>query len=298
MIPFFVKVRSEDIVKTDPIKIDAVLTPTSMRWTEARVEDNVDVTVYKYTANWVGNDDPHHETVDPTIFEGELLYKMYKDGRMEVTGSLRMEPTGTDITANFIKYSIHLPFAFPEEKPQVSAKWKYADFPGLITTTNTDSIPISNAELNMDYTDSYPYHLNVWLAWPNSNSESDAALFKLAAELSDPRFTEDMTIDNYLNHFTFNINYSGWWRAEKLPTIVPAESYNSDFAGLYTTTGMVAMLSAPSTTLGVTVRALAIDTTVRNHGYYTTVDGINWLLCTYQSTNETGYIREDLLIAQ
>ena len=297
MIPFFVKVRSEDIVKTDPVDIGAILVPTSMRWEEARVEDNVDVTIYKYTAKWSNKTDPHNETIDPAQFEGDLIYKMYKDGRMEVSGCLKMERISTESSSGLLGYSVHLPFAFPEENPNILATWKYGDYPGLTMVTAVDSVPITNAELSTEYTESYPYHFTIWLAWTGNDADSEE-LFKNLAMKADPYFNGNETVDDYLEHFTFNINYSGWWRAEKLPNVVPAESYEQDYAGLYVTTGMVALLSAPSTTLGVTVRALAMGTIVRNHGYYTESDGSIWLLCTYQSTNEIGYIQRDLLITQ
>lgn len=296
MIPFFVKVRSEDIVSTNPVEIDSVLVPTSSRWEESRVENNVDYTLYEYSADWSDKKDPHNETIDPEVFKGKLLYKLYKDGRMEVTGQLVMERI--ESTSGTMRYSVHLPFAFVESSPIINAQWAYASIPNMIAVSTAESVAISNAELNKENTGEYPFHLNIWMNWLDSGSTASATAFNALAPTVDPLYKSGMVLDDYFKHFTFSINYSGWWRPEKLPDVVVAESFDEGFAGLYKTTGMVAMLSAPDAAAGITVRSLGVGTTVRNHGYYTAVDGVNWLLCIYQATNESGYIREDLLIPQ
>lgn len=298
LIPFFVKVRSEDIVKTDPVDIRSVLVQTSMRWQEERVEDNVDATIYRYTTEWADKDDAHNETVDPEKFKGDLTYKLYKDGRMEVTGWMKMEFIDSDPTTGLLNYTVHLPYAFAESNPALHASWKFANLPFLVTAVNVDSVAITNAELNIESTGTYPYHLNVMAAWPYSETGTEAALFKNLATKLDPDYTPGMTVDEYLYSPTFNINYSGWWRLEKLPDIAIAKSYDEGLSGLYKTTGLVNLLSAPSMVDGKIVRPLPIGIVVRNHGYYTEIDGTKWLLCTYQSTNETGYIPSDILVAQ
>lgn len=293
MIPFFVKVRSEDIVKTNPVDIGAVLVPTSQRWVEDRVEDTVDATIYRYTADWIDKSDPHNETIDPTIFSGDLVYTMYKDGRMFVDGTMLMEMTAPVDADGCTKYSVHLPYGFVENHPVLNASWSYGNVYGLNMVVQVNSIPITNAELNEDYTDQYPYHLVIWSRIQNTNARDELETF---AQRVDPLFPGDM--DQYLGYFPIHISYRGWWRPVQLPYVIPAEDYLLDLSGLYTTMGLIAMLSAPSQTLGKIVRSLANNTTVRNHGYYTEVDGIRWLLCTYQATGEIGYIREDMLIAQ
>lgn len=293
MIPFFVKVRSEDIVKTNPVEIGAVLVPTSQRWIEDRVEDTVDATVYRYTAEWADKSDPHNETIDPTVFSGDLVYTMYKDGRMFIDGVLNMELIEETDSDGCFKYSVHLPYGFVEDHPVLNVTWAYGDVVGLNMVAQVDSVAITNAELSEEYTEKYPYHLIVWSCIKGTDAQIELGVF---AQRVDPQFPN--TVDQYLEHFPIRVSYRGWWRPVQLPNVVPAEDYLLDLAGLYTTTGLIAMLSAPSQTLGKIVRSLASKTVVQNHGYYTEVDGIKWLLCTYQATGEIGYIREDMLIPQ
>lgn len=296
MIPFFLKVRSDDIVPTNPVQIDSVLVPTSMRWEEVRVEEDVDVTVYKYAANWTDRHDVHNETVDPLKFTGELLYKLYKDGRMELYGDLDMEFMDTDTATGLLEYSVHLPYAFPEARPVFDADWKFVDLPDLIVASYVEAVPITNAELNKETgTNPYPYRLKALVGWDHGETGSKADRFKALALKLDPKYTSGKSISDYLRRFQLKLNYTGWWRPEKLPDVVVAESFDDQLVGLYTTIGMVAMLSCPSTTDGVTIRAIPMHATVRNHGYYTDVDGVRWLLCLYQATSENGYIPLSML---
>lgn len=116
MIPFFLKVRSEDIVPTDTIKINTVLSRTSLKWTEELVSDTTDATVYKFTRNFSGSTgelDNHGELSTACVENGVIYYHMFKDGRAHIEGEVQISNQGRDgngDTESSIKI-IDLPYA-------------------------------------------------------------------------------------------------------------------------------------------------------------------------------------------
>lgn len=116
MIPFFLKVRSEDVVSTDTIKIDKVLQHTSLKWSEELVSDTIDSTVYKFTRNFSGSTgelDENGELSTACVENGVLYYHMFKDGRAHIEGEVQISNQGRDgngDTESSIKI-IDLPYA-------------------------------------------------------------------------------------------------------------------------------------------------------------------------------------------
>lgn len=115
MIPFFLKVRSEDIIPTDKISIGKVLKRTSMKWSESLVSNSQDATVYKFTRNFSGNIgdlDNNGEESTGCVENGILYYYLFKDGRAHIHGDVQISNQGRDGngTDNSTKI-IDLPYA-------------------------------------------------------------------------------------------------------------------------------------------------------------------------------------------
>ena len=297
MIPFFVKVRSRDIIPDNPIDITAALTQTSTRWNLDRVEDSVDVTVYKYTANWTSKTDPNAETVGTDVCDGELYYYLYKDGRMEVRGSMRLSVSNVQAmlnnTVSEYRYDIYLPFAFPEYNPRINTSWTYGAAAEASIATVVEKTKITNLLLNPGLSNAtlYPslFKTHMIVATNRTPLTQDYA-FSHDAEFGSG------SADNYMrNRFPITFTYYGWWKPVPEVEIVNAESYDGVISGAYRTTGMVNLLSKPDSVYGEIIRPLQTGSVVRNYGYYTLRDGVRWFLMNYPATNERGYIPESLL---
>lgn len=99
MVPFFLKVRSEDVISTDRVYIRKVLRHTSMKWSETLVNDTPDVTVYKFTRNFSGNIgdiDSNGEEATGYVENGVLYYYLFKDGRAHIHGEVQVSNQGRD----------------------------------------------------------------------------------------------------------------------------------------------------------------------------------------------------------
>lgn len=298
MIPFFVKVRSRDIIADNPIEISSVLKPTSGLWNLDRVEDTVNATTYKYTAQWTSRENPQSERVGTDFGDCELIYTLYKDGRMDINGTLRVSrssrQTIDSVDFSEHRYDIYLPFAFPESKPEIHVSWKFGLFPECGMSNRVISTEISNLIMNPNLADKtkYPFLLNVYLYMDTEGAGVPMSSF---VAQWDPKFTGSNLNSYHSESFPIAISYSGWWKPIPEVEIENAKEYDGTIAGAYKTKGSVPLLSMPDATDGVIIRPLPGKTLVRNYGYYTTRDGVRWLLVVYPDTNERGYIQESAL---
>lgn len=303
MIPFFINVRSRDITPDNPITIDAALQHTSTRWTQYRVEDSVPVTVYKYTANWENTTDANGETVYSDWCDGNLTYYLYKDGRVELDGIIRLK--ASDISIGDIPeytYTIALPYALPESNGVIETSWAYAPSPYFYISSTVEDMMIENAQINFNHTNTntYPFKLKTVVSRPDTTTAA-MKLFQSMLDNCDSEYS-DYSNSDYSNalaymadRFPIKIHYSGWWKDITTIVVDQPEAYDGEIAGTYKTNGMVSLLSKAGSDEGQVVRTLVVNTSLRNYGYYTKVDEVRWMLMVYEGTQETGFIPETLL---
>jgi hypothetical protein len=290
MIPFFLKVRSSDIVKNTSVDIYSALTNTSGRWDLTRQENDVDGVVYEFTADWESDTDPNGGLTGSRVCKGSLTYYMYNDGRYEIHGHLRMCPVSTEeVTSNMDHhvYSVYLPFAFTEEHPMIRVGWAYGNSYELAIASQVDDAKITDLILNSGSTDTneYPFLLKINVFDSGAGASALDALRKLA----DPDYN-DLTIHDYIqNAFPVRIDYCGYWRAHAADVDDPT-SYDEQYSKDYLTACDTNMLTKPSLILGENVEYLPIDTPVRCSGYYTLTGETTWLYVTHAATNMSGYI--------
>lgn len=294
MIPFFVRVRSEDIEVTNPVDLSAALTQTSTRWTLTRSEQLVDVTYFRYTANWADTEDPNAEAVGCEFIDAYLDYYLYNDGRMEVDGIIRAKGTFEAIDEKYgiVTREIYLPFAF-EETPVFDASYAYGSCSGITTAASVTGAQITNQHLNMDMvdTDEYNFLLNLTSIAP-LNAELDTAvpITKVQSITESNEAYKDAEYIDYVNdYFPIHVHFNGYWRSHESVIIGTPESRDSTLTGTYKTTGAVNMYAEADTTSDK-VRSLPAKTEVHCSGYYTdTVDG-RFLFVSYTPTAQTGFI--------
>lgn len=165
MVPFFVNVRSEDVIITDKINIDDVLKQTSTRWGLSKVIDNIIETVYIYSASWTSASDSLQEDIPVERFEGTVEYHLYKDGRLEIIGLCE---------SSYVSDSYHtimpskgfycdsvcvLPFEIPHglTEQDISITPAYLVGGGVAMSVSMSNKPITNYELNDHGTNTNAY---------------------------------------------------------------------------------------------------------------------------------------------
>lgn len=292
MIPFFTYVRSSDIVPTNPVDITTALVHTSTRWNEVRVEDSTGVTIYYYQANWDFPTDPNNEQVGSNSFDGELMYRMYKDGRMEIEGEMRVARADTN-AEGLSEYYVYLPFAFPEDTPKVGVEWIYGSTPDMAMAGTVASAQITNMQLNPTLsTEEYPFLLKYYIL----PTTTDMPSFDTLRHLVEYGDLKNLTLDDYMDKLPVKVSYQGWWRDPMTVDIDAATNQDASYVGLYRTTGMVTMISRPDELTGVSIRPLKKGITISCGGFYSVADdGVVWLLVTYTGTGEQGYVKTDML---
>lgn len=218
MVPFFVKVRSEDIVPTDPVVIGNALKQTSTRWKLKREEDRVDVTYYHYEASWDSTYDANAETVGSSFMDGYLDYYLYKDGRLEIDGMVRANGTYTAIDDNYgqVVSKVYLPFAFAED-PVIETTYGFGACEGVTTTATVIADQITNQKLNLNTEDTgkYNYLMNLYAVLPvNATVSSAVPLEKIRAIRETNTTYKNANYATYIaSYFPYHIHYSGYWKS-------------------------------------------------------------------------------------
>lgn len=299
MIPFFVKVRAQDVISVNPVDIATALKETSTRWELVRMEDDIEVTVYRYEASWTSSNDVNAEVVGSELMNGWLEYYLYKDGRLDIKGVVRASGTFAAIDSVYgqISTQVYLPFALNEESPMFNIGYGPGLCPNIALGAKLGSAVVSNQQLNLNNVDTnkYPFLLNLYGIVPVNGTLSSVVPLEKIRDLADDPEYGNYDYSTYIkNYFPYRIEYHGYWRGEETVVIEEPESYSDGLLGSYKTTGAVNMLSGPSIQSEI-VRPLPVNTLVKCNGYYTNVDGVNWLLCEYTNTNQLGYIPESYL---
>jgi hypothetical protein len=290
MLPFFMKVRSSDIVKNTNVDIYSALTYTSGRWDLARQENGVDSVMYEFTADWDSDVDPNGGVVGSTKCKGSLSYYMYMDGRYEIHGYVRMNPVeSTAISGNTDHhvYSVYLPFAFKEYHPMLRVGWAYGNTYELAIASQVDEAPITDLIINpSEDKTKYPFllKLNVF------DTGAGASALDELRKLADPDYNDLSVHDYIMNAFPVTIDYRGYWRSHALDVEEP-QYYNEGYSGDYITTPEETnLLTKPSLILGEIIETLPKETAVRCNGYYSTTGSTTWLYVVHTATNTTGYL--------
>ena len=242
MIPFFVKVRSKDIIPTNPVEIEKVLQPTSHRWTLYHVSDRVDSTVYEFHADWRSTDDPEGESYNdlPTEFTGVIVYKLYKDGSVDVEGTLQILrddrhpapfPPPTKLDTN-LAFNIPLPFELPKMSWNLKEPFARSDnisvsqpngsiIPGTFLSVNVYREQIQNLAINPNLTNKteYPYILCIRKLVETPDSMSQNNTFHKHCLWFDyvtgvPHNSTDELFRDILSA-PVKFNFSGYWKLPK-----------------------------------------------------------------------------------
>ena len=295
MHPFFLRVRSEDIISSNPIQIDSALKETSTRWKLERFEDDVDVSYYRFIANWSTRNDSNAETVSSDYSDSEIAYYLWKDGRMDIEGTIRVSSyDGKDledaIDNNFhgLPYKIWLPFAM-QENDIFQTTFALGDCYGVTTYSYLESDTIKNQKLNPhgNDKDKYLYGLNLFAVVPKDTDTSIFEKMRKAAEVDSYR---NLKHDEYMKQrFPFHISYRGYWRSAVDGEVQNPTSINDEYAGWWAVEKQTPMRPTTSTTSSI-IRNLEVGVKVRNYGYYAKSGDKVYLFVTLTATNQVGYV--------
>lgn len=306
MVPYFQKVRSSDIVPNNEIDIEQVTKLTSMRWVNDRTDNHVDRTSYRMIGEWDSKYDLNGETVGSDFCRGELIYDLYKDGRMKISGNLRLsgaEKTHVQhLSADMITFRVYLPIAFNEDSPKLRVQWAYGSHPMCNIMYAVRKAAITNYQLNpMADATEYGYLLEIFLIDYNegeSVSEYGTLYHNLCRKVDTEFHNTGETYADYVsNYFPFTISYDGWWKREQSVGLELPQKYDDEVLGTYKTSGYVPMLNKPDLVTGNVIRRLDPLITVKCNGYFTInpITEMRFFLCELPGTLDSGYIPENML---
>ena len=225
MIPFFVKVRSKDIVPTDTVDIDKVLTKCSLRWNLTEKEDRVDYTHYRFTANWDNASDPNAEVVGCDHMNSYIDYEMYKDGRMfvkwlgQVSGTLNT--SDLDATKNNSHREFYIPYALPNGKiyNTLDTKIVGGDLNSIMIGATLDPSVITNTELVAASTDEYNYKISMDVQAPTAVADAADLVWRsnymsgVDQSVISEIATDTTAYNNYINRYMpVQFTYEGRWK--------------------------------------------------------------------------------------
>lgn len=300
MTPFFVNVRSQDIVTTDPIEITSALKQTSTRWKLVRTEDRVECTFYHYEASWETSSDVNAEAVGSSFMEGYLDYYLYKDGRMEIDGKLRADGEYTAMRDNYAYTNtlVYLPFAF-SNTPEVTVEYALGSCENVTLAATVEDAKITNQKLNLNGKDEadYTFALRIHNVIPlNDDLLASVPINKIRRVADSSDTYKDCDYLTYVKkYFPCRVHYKGYWRSHESVVVDTPESQDDSLTGSYATIAPVNMY-ASANTKSEKIRTLATKTTVQCSGYYTEVDGEKFLYVFYAPTAQYGYIHSSYLI--
>lgn len=301
MVPFFVKVRSQDIVATDPIDITGVLKQTSTRWNLVRKEDRTDLTYYRFEANWDSKYDANAETVGSDLMDGYIDYYFYKDGRLSVDGNIRAtaEYNAINDTYATIASDVYLPFAF-NEIPELRTNFGLGTCSEVTVGAKVITAQITNQKLNLNSADKTEYNFLMKLVGivpVNSTVASAVPLENLKNFAESDETYKDAAYDVYIkSYFPFHIEGKGFWKSHDETISVP-KSFDESLIGTYEVSDTTNMLIDADPTSSA-VCELAEHTKVVSYGKYTETKNGKFLACEYTPTQQVGYIHVDYLVKQ
>ena len=220
MIPYFVKVRSEDIFPTNPVVIEDVLQHTSTRWELIRVVNETDATYYYFTQKYENpGEDTYGEVIPSNYLDARICYKLHKDGMMTVSGTFRTdgvlnEESSIDaMKALVYEKTIHLPYALPVDNPlgyDVSAKYANGDIHLMSFGATVARTEITSNGINygLEDTTQYPFVLKVIQARKTEEGYNPLAEFKNSMDSG----YEDVDVTTYgAKYIPIRFEFNGFW---------------------------------------------------------------------------------------
>lgn len=220
MIPYFVKVRSEDIVPTDPVPIGDVLQHTSMRWDLIREVDETDATYYYFKQQYENpEEDTYGEVIPSNYLDATICYKLHKSGMLTVSGTFRTdgvldsESSIDAMKALVYEKTVHLPYALPIDNPlgyNISAEYACGDihlmsFGAAVKKTE---ITCNGINYGLEDTNQYPFVLKVIQARKTEEGYNPLEEFKNSIDTG----YEDVDVTTYgANYIPIRFEFKGFW---------------------------------------------------------------------------------------
>jgi hypothetical protein len=151
-VPFFPHVRESDIIYDDPIDITTELDQMSERWVLNIGTDTVDRTSYTFHSEYKNKTfDLNDEQIGSKNLNATVRYDLFRDGTMEVTGTVRLD--GSDNTFGEDRYlgvkTLYLPYAITDNTT-VQTGCALGPVEGLTVGAFLEKVPVTNKNLNPD----------------------------------------------------------------------------------------------------------------------------------------------------
>ena len=220
MIPYFVKVRSEDIVATDPVPIGDVLQQTSMRWDLMRMVDDADKTYYYFKQKYESpEEDKYGEFIPSNYLDASICYEFHKGGMLTVSGTFRTDglldaASSIDaMKALVYEKTIHLPYALPVDNPMgynISAEYAYGDIHLMSfgATVKTAQITSNGINYGLEDTKQYPFVLKLIQARKTEEGYNPLAEFKNSM---DTGYTSVDVTTYGAKYIPIRFEFKGFW---------------------------------------------------------------------------------------
>ena len=218
MIPFFVHVRAKDIVVTEEIKIEELLTQCSMRWTLTEKLNDIIKTHYRYAATWDNLSDPNNEELGCEKLDATVDYDFYLDGRLIVTwtgiAKGTLATSSTDSTKKESHRTLYLPYSLPDNtklENTLNASVIGGTPRSILLGATLDNAGITNVDLIRTAGSVYPFKISLDLQAPNSIGSAQDISWKAGYIAGTDKSPLD-DYDAYINHYIpLQIVYTGHW---------------------------------------------------------------------------------------
>ena len=224
-IPFFVKVLSRDIVPSTTVEIDKIFQQCSMRWKMIEKTDAIDMTHYRFSANWENATDANAEVVGCEFMNSVIDYDFYKDGRMFVKWAGQVSgtstPSSTDSSRQISHREFYLPYPIPYNAlyNSLNVSLLGGSINTVLTGASIESTQITNVELVEESTEAYPYKVCMDVEAPLTIANAPDLSFRagfLAALEQKPSgdvVSDNTDYQNYIDmYIPLQFTYEGRWK--------------------------------------------------------------------------------------
>lgn len=211
MVPFFVKVRSQDIVPTDAVEISKFLQPVSTRWDVEEIENRVDYTAYHLSADWNSATDPNGEECGSSYTVGKITYYLYKSGRLHIEGNVRVRgEIAEDSKIGYTKYHkrVYLPYALPEDN-NLHFFFSCGQVANSSLSGWIDFAAVTNQKLNPHHNDASQYLCMLEIM--QQTEADDTTGMELLMDC-DAFKSSLKNVDDYIRSYVqIGFTYDGWY---------------------------------------------------------------------------------------
>lgn len=225
MMPFFVKVRTEDIVSTNAVNINKVLTKTSERWDVVDVYDDTEKTIYQFRQSFSGTPvDPNAEVLYSTFLHADVTYVLHKYGKLEIYGVVRCNGNANPdfgLERLAVDKNILLPYAFelgpvPDGRSKVlNANCNFGTIAQCSFTASINGTRIHNLHLNPELKDENEYLAMLRLEQITPNPKSEFKDLDFVRQTHEPGAYQTVKYSDYLvNYLPIYFSYQGFWNVK------------------------------------------------------------------------------------